>query len=107
MRLLIRSGDESPYMSDAASTRTTTTTNLSIFPSVPQTVAQNPKRSWFTNLFAFKPAQYSLLSVYDPRITRDECRNLLKTVGVSVVVQNSESAGGGVLKCKLDEVRGT
>ncbi|KAG8884936.1 clathrin associated protein complex large subunit [Tulasnella sp. 331] len=96
--------DESPYMSDPTSTRTTST-HLSIFPSVPQTMAQNSKRSWFTNLFAFKPAQYSLLSVYDSRITRDECKSLLRTIGVAVVVQNSESAGGGVLKCKLDEVR--
>ncbi|KAG9037548.1 hypothetical protein FRB95_005130 [Tulasnella sp. JGI-2019a] len=96
--------DDSPYMSDAGSTWTTTTMN-SIFPSIPRSMVQNPKRTWFTNLFNFKPASYSLLSVYDPRTTRDECKNLLRTVGVSVVVQNSESVGGGVLKCKLDEVR--
>lgn len=94
-------------MSDTASNRSTVTANaLSIFPSVPQTVAHNAKRSWFTNIFNFKPAAYSLLSVYGPRITRDECKKLLGSFGVSVVIQNSEASGGGVLKCRLDEVRG-
>ncbi|KAG9041278.1 hypothetical protein FS837_012477 [Tulasnella sp. UAMH 9824] len=96
--------EDSPYLSDTGSTATHSTAH-SIFPSVPQTVAVTQKKSWFTNLFNFKPASYSLLSIYDPRITRDECRKLLKSFGVGVVLQNSEGPTGGILKCKLDEVR--
>lgn len=98
-------GEDSPYLSDTGSTATHSTAH-SIFPSVPQTVSVAQKKSWFTNLFNFKPASYSLLSVYDPRITRDECRKLLRSFGVGVVLQNSEGPTGGILKCKLDEVRG-
>lgn len=96
--------EDSPYLSDTGSTATHSTAH-SIFPSVPQTVSVAQKKSWFTNLFNFKPASYSLLSVYDPRITRDECRKLLRSFGVGVVLQNSEGPTGGILKCKLDEVR--
>ncbi|KAG8991026.1 hypothetical protein FRB90_001491, partial [Tulasnella sp. 427] len=96
--------EDSPYLSDTGSTATHSTAH-SIFPSVPQTVSAAQKKSWFTNLFNFKPASYNLLSAYDPRITRDECRKLLRSFGVSVVLQNSEGPTGGILKCKLDEVR--
>lgn len=96
--------EDSPYLSDTGSIATHSTAH-SMFPSVPQTVAVTQKKSWFTNLFTFKPASYSLLSVYEPRITRDECRKLLRSFGVGVVLQNSEGPTGGILKCKLDEVR--
>ena len=64
-------------------------------------VAPMEKRSWFGNLFKFKPASYQLLSVYDFIASRDECRRILMTLGVRVTVENT-----GYLKCRFDEFRG-
>jgi serine/threonine-protein kinase HSL1 (negative regulator of Swe1 kinase) len=64
-------------------------------------VAPMEKRSWFGNLFKFRPASYHLLSVYDFTTSRDECRRLLMGLGVRVTVENT-----GYLRCRLDEFRG-
>jgi serine/threonine-protein kinase HSL1 (negative regulator of Swe1 kinase) len=64
-------------------------------------VAPMEKRSWFGNLFKFKPASYQLLSVYDFTASRDECRRLLMGLGVQVTVENT-----GYLRCRFDEFRG-
>jgi len=64
------------------------------------------RKSWFSNLFSFKPASFNLLSMYDMRVTRGECKRLLRSLGVVVILEDSEAVDGGVLKCRLDEVRG-
>lgn len=63
-----------------------------------------PRRSWFTNLFNFKPASYHLLSVHDTYTTKEECARVLRGFGVTVLTDMEASH---VLKCKLEEIRGT
>jgi serine/threonine-protein kinase HSL1, negative regulator of Swe1 kinase len=70
------------------------------FLSSPSASADKP--TWFANLFKFKPATFNLLSVYDAYDTRDECKRLLVSIGVSVTVENS-----GHLGCRFDGVSGT
>ncbi|KAG8899364.1 hypothetical protein FRB99_006764, partial [Tulasnella sp. 403] len=92
------------YFSDAESPKFSNSAFHTHFPSVPQTSLQTQKRSWFANLFNFKPAAYTLLSMYDPSVTRTECRKLLRSFGVKVIAENSESPTGGILKCLLEEI---
>ncbi|KII87421.1 hypothetical protein PLICRDRAFT_112541 [Plicaturopsis crispa FD-325 SS-3] len=61
-----------------------------------------PRRSWFNNVFKFKPTRYQLFSVHDAYTSREECRRILVGLGVQVVLTHAESAG--ILKCKMDEV---
>ncbi|KAG8929179.1 hypothetical protein FRC02_005911 [Tulasnella sp. 418] len=95
----------SPLLEETGSNLSTPDPNGggSSFSPVPS--LSGPKRSWFTNLFNFKPASYSLLSLYDAQRTRDECKKLLRDQGVVVLVQNSDALSGGILKCRLDEIR--
>jgi hypothetical protein len=72
-------------------------------PSPSSPVSSSPKRSWFGNVFSFKPVTYTLFSKHDVRTTRNECRRLLMGMEVHVVLEDSE--GLGVLKCYLDEAR--
>ncbi|KAF8582778.1 Pkinase-domain-containing protein [Ramaria rubella] len=62
-----------------------------------------PRKSWFTNLFKFKPATYHLLSVHDAYTTRGECARLLRELGVSVLLADSDEHS--ILKCMLEEIR--
>ncbi|TDL23777.1 Pkinase-domain-containing protein [Rickenella mellea] len=62
-----------------------------------------PRRSWFGNLFKFKPASFQLLSVHDASTSRDECRRILASMGIRTVLAQAEEFG--ILKCKLDEIR--
>ncbi|KAI0343257.1 Pkinase-domain-containing protein [Trametopsis cervina] len=62
-----------------------------------------PRRNWLGNIFRFGPTAYQLLSTQDVAITRRECRKLLETMGVSVMLIQTE--GMGVLKCKLPEAK--
>lgn len=74
-----------------------------------------PKHSWFSNLFKFRPAAYTFASVHDVPETREACKLLLMSYGVTIVSSQADAskAGGGgvgpntpsVLNCHLEEVR--
>ncbi|OWT40678.1 serine/threonine-protein kinase [Cryptococcus neoformans] len=63
----------------------------------------SPKRSWFNNLFNFKPATCTLLSRDNVSNTREKMRKILLSIGVRTAV--TEIDGHKALKCRLDEVR--
>ncbi|THH32026.1 hypothetical protein EUX98_g2161 [Antrodiella citrinella] len=65
--------------------------------------SSTPKRTWLGTLFRFKPASYQLVSTQDAAYTRQECREILEGMGLSVVLTQAE--GMGVLKCRLDDSR--
>jgi len=65
--------------------------------------SSTPKRTWLGNLFRFKPASYQLVSTQDAAYTRQECREILEGMGLSVVLTQAE--GMGVLKCRLEDAR--
>jgi hypothetical protein len=62
------------------------------------------KQSWFSNLFSWKPAMFTLISADDCASSRAECIKLLESFGAMVVLEDAD--GWGVLKCKVDEIRG-
>ncbi|KAK8869825.1 hypothetical protein IAR55_000393 [Kwoniella newhampshirensis] len=61
------------------------------------------KQSWFSNLFSWKPATFTLISADDCASSRAECIKLLESFGASVIVEDAD--GWGVLKCRVDEIR--
>lgn len=63
----------------------------------------SPKRSWFNNLFSFKPASCTLLCRDNIGNTRERTRRALIDLGVQVTVAEIDGLRG--LKCRLDEVR--
>ena len=65
--------------------------------------SSTPKRSWFGAVFRFGPATYQLLSTQDVAETRRECRQILESMGVSVMLTQTE--GMGIFKCRLDEMK--
>jgi hypothetical protein len=67
------------------------------------TLPSTPRRSWFGDVFKFKPTSFVLLSVHDAYTSREECRRMLVGLGIRVTLAHSD--GLGILKCKLDEVR--
>ncbi|KLO08050.1 Pkinase-domain-containing protein [Schizopora paradoxa] len=77
-------------------------------------VSSQPKRSWFGNLFNFKPAAFQLLSMRDPDETRDACTKALEMIGVHIaviatpaqsVVHADGWQGTATLKCHYDDDR--
>ncbi len=77
-------------------------------------VSGQPKRSWFGNLFNFKPATFQLLSTRDPDETRDVCTKALELIGVHIAVIAAPPTqahvddgwrGTAVLKCHYDDDR--
>ncbi|TCD67958.1 hypothetical protein EIP91_011759 [Steccherinum ochraceum] len=62
-----------------------------------------PKRTWLGQLFRFKPASYQLVSTQDAAYTRQECREILESMGLAVTLTQAE--GMGILKCKLEDAR--
>ncbi|ORY34280.1 hypothetical protein BCR39DRAFT_517417 [Naematelia encephala] len=66
-------------------------------------VGPSPKRSWFNNLFSFKPASCTLLSHDNVGNTRDRTKRALGELGVQVTVV--EIDGLRALKCRLEEIR--
>ena len=56
-----------------------------------------PKR-WLDNVFKFKTATYTLLSLHDIHTTRSECRRLLIEMDLLVSLEESEKLG--LLKCR-------
>ncbi|KAH8916593.1 hypothetical protein BT69DRAFT_1340050 [Atractiella rhizophila] len=62
----------------------------------------SPRQSWFANLFNWKQLSYTLLSTDNISATRSECKKILTSFGVVVIVENSE--GNAVLKCRVEEI---
>ncbi|KAH9479554.1 Serine/threonine-protein kinase GIN4 [Psilocybe cubensis] len=71
--------------------------------SLPSSVGNAARRSWFDNVFKFKPATYSLLSRYDVHTTQSECRRLLMDMNMLVSLEDSDKLG--VLKCRSHDVK--
>ncbi|KAJ8521581.1 hypothetical protein ONZ45_g1760 [Pleurotus djamor] len=70
-------------------------------PVSPTTPSSPPKRTWFGNVFKFRPLSYSFVSIKDGPDTRSECRKLL--AGMDVQVMAEDVNGCVVLRCKLEE----
>lgn len=47
---------------------------------------------------------YVLLSIEDLHHTRHHCKRVLEMIGASVAIENAD--GAGILKCRIDEIRG-
>ena len=62
-------------------------------------------KTWFTNLFKFRPVSFTLLSVKDVESTSLKCQSLLLIAGVRVLLTCNDETQGIFLKCQLDEVR--
>ena len=67
-------------------------------------VSPSPKRSWFNNLFSFRPASCTLLSHDNIGNTRDRTKKLLSDMGVQVMTV--EIDGLRALKCRYEDYRG-
>lgn len=80
-----------------------TSSTSSAFSSSPLTPLPVSPKTWLSSMFRFKSSTFTLLSTYDAHTTRNECRRLLMTMDVSVMLQDAE--GLGVLKCRLDEFK--
>jgi serine/threonine-protein kinase HSL1, negative regulator of Swe1 kinase len=65
--------------------------------------SSTPKRTWLENVFRFGPATHQLLSTQDAHVTRQECKEILENMGVSV--QLIQADGMGTLKCRLEETK--
>jgi serine/threonine-protein kinase HSL1, negative regulator of Swe1 kinase len=68
-------------------------------------VSSAPRKSWFANIFKFKPASLTIPSMLDESASRTAARRLLTNAGVNVVVTHSEEMRRTFLHCTLDEVR--
>ena len=86
--------DPVPYASDSSGPATASSGDS----------ATSPKRSWFNNLFSFKPPSCTLLSHDNIANTRERTRRMLGDLNVRVLVVELE--GVLSLKCRLDEIRG-
>jgi hypothetical protein len=95
--------DPVPYSAELAGPSTGTSMFSAM--SAASTVAStsSPKRSWFNNLFSFKPASCTLLCRDNIGNTRERTKRVLHTLGVQVAVV--EIDGLRALKCRLDEVK--
>ena len=92
-QLLVSNSPASPHFSEAGSSFTT---------SSPKSWSA-PKR-WLDNVFKFKTATYTLLSLQDINTTRSECRRLLMELDLLVSIEDSEKLG--VLKCRSLDPQG-
>lgn len=63
----------------------------------------SPKQSWFSGLFNWKPATFTLMSTENFSVTHAEVKRLLHYTGARVFVEDSEHMG--ILKCSLAEIR--
>ena len=68
-------------------------------------VSSAPKRSWFANLFKFKPVTYTLTSLDGLLVTRETCLQLLSNFGVHVKDIAIDDPRTACLQCYLEEVR--
>ncbi|KAI0091680.1 kinase-like domain-containing protein [Irpex rosettiformis] len=96
-RSILRANTQSEATTPASSGFSSRTDGSSYFFST------SPKQTWLGNIFCFGPASYQLLSMQDAGVTRRECRRILESMGVSVMLLQAE--GMGTLKCKLPEAK--
>ena len=68
-------------------------------------ISSAPRKSWFTNLFKFKPATLTIPSMLDEAASRSACRRLLSNAGINVTTMHADDSRATFLQCKLDEVR--
>lgn len=73
------------------------------FSDVSRSLGSTPRRSWFKNVFKFKPTSFTLLSVHDANISLDECHRMLASLGCHVKVKECRNLS--VLKCRVEEGR--
>jgi hypothetical protein len=69
-----------------------------------QSGVASPKRSWFGNLFSFKPASVTVNSHQNVSASRDLARKVLGELGVRSATV--EIDGMRALKCRFDDVVG-
>lgn len=62
-------------------------------------------QGWFTNLFNFKPASFTLYSGESVVVTRRECARLLESFGVNVALEENGDVHG-ILKCFAEKIHG-
>jgi hypothetical protein len=74
---------------------------VSASPAILHSPTLGERKSWFTNLFHWKPHSYILCSMSDLWTTKRETRSLLESFGI--YVSDGEEAGFGVLKCVLPD----
>lgn len=65
-------------------------------------LASTRRRSWFENVFKFKPTSFTLRSAYDAYTSREDCRCLLVSLGCHVKFKDSSNGICG-LKCRVEE----
>lgn len=68
-------------------------------------ISSAPKKSWFANLFKFKPASMTIPSMLDEAASRSACRRLLSNAGINVTTMHADDSRATFLQCKLEEVR--
>lgn len=96
--------DPVPYSADLSGPGTAASA-ISNFSAVSSSSAStpSPKRSWFNNLFSFKPASCTVLCHDNVANTRERTKRALHDLGVRVALV--EIDGLRALKCRLEEVR--
>lgn len=60
------------------------------------------RRSWFENVFKFKPTSFTLRSIHDAYTSREDCRRMLVNLGCHVKLKDSSNGICG-LKCRVEE----
>lgn len=86
--------EPTPFMPSLSGPSSATSTSSSV----------SPKRSWFNNLFSFKPASFTLMSSDNIGNTRERAKKLLSSIGCRVEIV--ELDGLRALKCRYDDVKG-
>lgn len=95
--------DPVPYSADLAGPASAISNFSSHSASSPTSTSNSPKRSWFNNLFSFKPASCTVLCQDNVANARERTKRALHDLGVRVALV--EIDGLRALKCRLDEVR--
>jgi serine/threonine-protein kinase HSL1 (negative regulator of Swe1 kinase) len=86
--------EPTPFMPSLSGPSSATSTSSSV----------SGKRSWFNNLFSFKPASFTLMSSDNIGNTRERAKKLLSGMGCRVEIV--EVDGLRALKCRYDDVKG-
>ena len=95
--------DPVPYSSELSGPASAISNFSAMSSSSASASASSPKRSWFNNLFSFKPPSCTVLSHDNVANTRERTRMALHDMGVRVALVDIDGVRG--LKCRLDEVR--
>jgi serine/threonine-protein kinase HSL1 (negative regulator of Swe1 kinase) len=94
-----------PGFSGPATASSITSSNYAASTSAASSASTpSPKRSWFNNLFSFKPPTCTVLCHDSIANTREKTKRILDGQGVRVAVVEIDGVRG--LKCRLDDVKG-